>query len=63
MAIAHNREVRSLELEAGLSLARLWKRWGKPSAAYAMLADIHGAFTEGFDTADWREAKIFLEGF
>ncbi len=61
MAIAHSRGVRSLELGAGISLARLWKSWGKSDAAYSMLADIHGTFDEGFDTADWQEAKAFLD--
>ena len=32
------------------------------AAAHALLADIHGWFTEGFDTADLQEAKALLEG-
>jgi adenylate cyclase len=28
-----------------------------------MLADIHGWFTEGFETLDLREAKALLEAF
>jgi hypothetical protein len=29
--------------------------------AHAMLAAIHGWFTEGFDTVDLRDAKAFIE--
>jgi hypothetical protein len=29
--------------------------------ARAMLAEIHGSFTEGFDTADLKDAKALLD--
>ena len=44
-----------------LSLSRLLKPSGKQPEARAMLAEIHGWFTEGFDTADLKEAKELLE--
>ena len=44
-----------------MSLARLWQRQGKRDAARELLAEIYGWFTEGFDTADLKEAKALLE--
>jgi hypothetical protein len=41
-------------------LSRLWLRQGKRQAAYQLLAEIYGGFTEGFDTADLREAQALL---
>ncbi len=43
-----------------MSLARLWQSQGKHTKARPMLAEIYGWFTEGFDTADLREAKALL---
>jgi hypothetical protein len=34
---------------------------GKRDEARTMLADIYTWFTEGFDTADLKEAKVLLE--
>ena len=44
-----------------MSLARLWQQQGKKAEARQMLAEIYGWFTEGFDTADLREAGALLE--
>jgi hypothetical protein len=44
-----------------MSLAHLWQRQGKRLEASALLAPIHGWFTEGIDTADLLEAKALLE--
>ena len=44
-----------------MSLARLWQHLGKRIAAYELLAPIYGWFTEGFDTADFQEAKALLD--
>jgi predicted ATPase len=35
---------------------------GKRTEARELLAPVYGWFTEGFDTADLREAKILLDG-
>jgi predicted ATPase len=59
--IARKQSAKSLELRATMSLARLWKTQGKRAEARAMLAEIYGWFTEGFDTADLKEAKALLE--
>ncbi len=44
-----------------MSLARLWKRQGKRAEAYELLAPIYHWFTEGFDTADIRDAEVLLK--
>ncbi|HWQ36716.1 MAG TPA: protein kinase [Blastocatellia bacterium] len=59
--IAQRQQAKSLELRAGMSLARLWQRQGKTEEARQRLADIYGWFTEGFDTADLQDAKALLE--
>jgi predicted ATPase len=43
------------------SLARLWQQQGKRQEAYDLLAPVYGWFTEGFDTADLKDAKALLE--
>jgi len=44
-----------------MSLSRLWRKQGKREEAHKMLVEIYGWFTEGFDTADLREAKALLD--
>jgi hypothetical protein len=39
----------------------VWQQQGKQAEARALLAPIYGWFTEGFDTADLREAKALRE--
>ncbi|MBI3756593.1 MAG: hypothetical protein HY267_01310 [Deltaproteobacteria bacterium] len=43
------------------SPARLWQSQGKVQEARQMLEEIYGWFTEGFDTADLKEAEALLE--
>ena len=54
---ARSQQARSLELRAATSLARLWAHQGERHKAYDLLAPVYGRFTEGFDTADLRDAK------
>jgi class 3 adenylate cyclase/tetratricopeptide (TPR) repeat protein len=58
---ARRRELRSLELRAATSLARLWRDQGRREDARRALADVYGWFTEGFDTQDLRAAKALLD--
>ncbi|MBI3325820.1 MAG: hypothetical protein HYZ81_03845 [Nitrospinae bacterium] len=58
--IAQHQSAKSLELRAVMSLSRLWQQQGKKEEARHMLAEIYGWFTEGFDTADLKEAKALL---
>ncbi len=61
LMIARDQSAKSLELRAAVSLARLWDRRGRRSEACELLASVYGWFTEGFDTADLREAKALLD--
>jgi predicted ATPase len=58
--IAHRQQAKSLELRAALSLSRLWQRQGKRHTAHQLLADVYQWFTEGFETADLKAARILL---
>jgi class 3 adenylate cyclase/predicted ATPase len=58
--IARQKEAKSLELRAAMSLARLWQQQGKPREAHRLLSDIYHWFTEGFETADLQAAKTLL---
>lgn len=58
--VVRRQQAKSLELRAVMSLARLWQHQGKKEEARQMLAEIYHWFTEGFDTADLREAQALL---
>ncbi|MEE8187669.1 MAG: hypothetical protein V3T80_00530, partial [Kiloniellales bacterium] len=58
--IARGQSARSLELRAATDLARLWQGQGKRTEARDLLAPVYGWFTEGFDTADLKDAKALL---
>jgi len=59
--IARRQSAKSLELRATTSLARLLAKQGRRGEARAMLSEIYNWFTEGFDTADLKDAKALLE--
>ncbi|HSA80462.1 MAG TPA: AAA family ATPase, partial [Geminicoccaceae bacterium] len=59
--IARAQKARSWELRAATSLARLRRDQGKPEAARKLLAPVYDWFTEGFDTADLKDARALLE--
>jgi hypothetical protein len=59
--VARKQHAKSWELRATTSLARLLAKEGHRDEARAMLADIYNFFTEGFDTADLKDAKALLE--
>jgi class 3 adenylate cyclase/predicted ATPase len=61
LGVARAQEARSLELRAATSLARLRREQGRRAEARELLAPIYGWFTEGFDTADLKEAKALLD--
>jgi hypothetical protein len=54
-------QAKSWELRTSTSLARLWQSQGKRQDAYELLAPVYGWFTEGFDTADLKDAKALLD--
>ena len=61
IALAQRMQAKAWELRATMSLARLLRDTGRHDEARTMLADIYNWFTEGFDTADLKDAKALLE--
>jgi DNA-binding winged helix-turn-helix (wHTH) protein/tetratricopeptide (TPR) repeat protein len=59
--IARGQQAKSWELRATMSLARLLASQGHRDEARSMLAEIYNWFTEGFDTADLKDAKALLD--
>jgi len=59
--VARRQNAKSWELRGAMSLARLRQQQGRPQEAAALLAPIYDWFTEGFDTADLKEAKTLLD--
>ena len=58
--VARQQHAKSFELRAVTSLARSWHAQGKSSDAASLLAECYGWFTEGFETADLKEARRLL---
>ena len=58
--VARRCQARSFELRAAMSLARLWAGQGRRAQARRVLGDAYASFTEGFESADLREAKALL---
>jgi hypothetical protein len=59
--LARGMSARMDELRATLRLARLMRHTDRRDEARARLAEIYNWFTEGFDTADLKEAKTLLD--
>jgi predicted ATPase len=59
--IARHQSAKSLELRAATSLSRLLQRQGKREDARRLLAEVYAWFTEGFDTADLKDARALLD--
>jgi predicted ATPase len=60
IAIARQQAAKSLERRAVVSLGRRLQTQGRHAEARAMLSDIQGWFTEGFDTSDAKDAAALL---
>jgi class 3 adenylate cyclase len=61
LRVARDHKAKSWELRAAMSLTKLWQSQGREALAPALLVPIFEWFTEGFDTADLREAKGLIE--
>jgi TolB-like protein/predicted ATPase len=61
LSIAKEQEAKLWELRAAISFARLRRDQGRHAEARNLLAPVYGWFTEGFDTADLKEAKALLD--
>jgi predicted ATPase len=61
LQMARRQKAHALELQAAISLARLWRLHGRTQEAGDLLAPICERFIEGFDTRDAVEAKALLD--
>ncbi|WP_161830103.1 ATP-binding protein [Steroidobacter agaridevorans] len=62
-ALEHSRRQHSMswELRSAMDLARLLAKQTRVGAAHEALAPVFAKFTEGFDTADLRAARLLLD--
>jgi predicted ATPase len=58
--IAQEVHVPMMELRAAMGLSRLWRDQGKQEQARKLLSDAYSKITEGFATADLKEASALL---
>jgi predicted ATPase len=61
IAIAQRQEAKSWEIRATTGLARLLRRQGRIGGSREVLAPVYNWFTEGFDTADLKDANALLD--
>jgi len=61
IVLARGNGAKALELRAATSLAHLLDDQGKRDEARKALAGIYNSFTQGFDTADLKDAKVLLD--
>jgi len=59
--LARSMGARAWELRATMSLARLLRDTDRREEARTTLGEIYNWFTEGFDTADLKNAKALLD--
>ena len=59
--VARAQKAKSWDLRSTATLARLLAERRDRSSAREMLSDVHGWFTEGFDTKNLKEAKALLD--
>ena len=59
--VARKQSAKSLELRATMSLAQLLRDTNRRDEARTILTEIYNWFTEGFDTADLKDAKALLD--
>jgi len=58
---AREQQAKSWELRTATSLAKLWQQQSKRQQALELLEPVYSWFTEGFDTADLKDARALLE--
>ena len=61
ISLAQKMGAKAWELRATMSLARHLRQQGKGEEARKILGEIYNWFTEGFDTADLKDAKALLD--
>ncbi len=60
LALANKQSALGWELRTAIPLARLWAETGRAADAATMLGGVYRRFTEGFDTANLKEAGRLL---
>ena len=60
LQIARHQQARSWELRTACDLARLWQHQGRGAEALQLVQTIYNQITEGFGTADLRDAEALL---
>ena len=58
---ARQRETKSWELRAAMSLGRLWQSQGKTHEARLLVEEVYTWFTEGFETKDLQDARALIQ--
>jgi predicted ATPase len=58
---ARRQGAKSLELRAAMRLSRLWQQQERREEARQLLTEVHGWFTEGFDTPDLKDIEALLK--
>jgi predicted ATPase len=61
IAVARAQGAKAWELRAATNLARMWTAQGKRDEARDLLTPLYGWFSEGFDTADLKDARALVE--
>ena len=61
LQLARQQRAKLFELRAATALSRLWTNQGKASDALALLSEVYGWFSEGFETVDLRESAALLD--
>jgi tetratricopeptide (TPR) repeat protein len=63
IALARKQAAKSMELRAAIAMSRLLQQQGRIAEARALLSDVYGWFTEGFDLPDLVDARTLLADF
>ncbi len=63
LACARSARLHGLALRSAIALGRLWVASGRPAEAIAVLQQALDALTEGYATADRRQARALLAGW
>jgi predicted ATPase len=63
LEIARRQNAKSLELRTAMSLGRLLERQGNREEARRLVSESYSWFTEGFDTADLKDARTLLDSW
>jgi predicted ATPase len=58
---ARRQEAKLFELRAAMSLAHLWQHQRKKAKARKLVSGVYEQFSEGFDTADLKQARALID--